>query len=322
MNPNLLPYLSMNNFIKKIFCISLIAVTPLISLEIEELNWEETPGYTAQEFNGYMQQAITDQNWWSVIDYATILSYHFAESPFAQDSSFLIGESYLNLNQPLLANDYFTAYLNNQNSPKRFEDAIAYKFHIAERFRKGEKIPLFNSHKAPKLLPAKEEAITIYDEVIATLPHSEFAAKSLIGKADLQAEMEDYKPSLETLDLLIRRFPKHDLAAQAYLDKIHVYYLQCQGRSLDPDLLDLSEVTLRKFRLVFPREARIADAEQYILKMEEAFAKNLLETGTFFAKTKKIPAAKIYFNKVIAKHPNTSSAKIAQEKLEGYESKE
>lgn len=287
---------------------------PLMSLELEELTWEDQ-GPSAQEYNGYLQQAENDKDWWSVIDYASILSYHFPTSPFSQDAAFLIGEAYLNLGHPLIANDYFTAYLNNPVAPRRFEDAIAHKFNIAERFFHGEKKPLFHSHKAPKLLSAKEEAISIYDEVIATLPHSEFAAKSLLGKARIQAEMEDYKPSLETLDLLIRRFPKHELAAEAYLEKIHVYYMQCQGRSLDPDLLDLAEVTIRKFRLVFPRESKLSDAQEYIHKMEEAFALNLLNTGAFFQKTKKIPAAKIYYNKVISQYPKTPAAITAQEKL-------
>ena len=296
----------------KIFLLSF--ALPLASLELEELTWEPQ-GPSAQEYNGYMQQAISDKNWWAVVDHASVLSYHFPTSPFAQDAAFLIGEAYLNMGHPLIANDYFTAYLNNPVAPKRFEDAIAHKFAIAERFLNGEKKPLFNSHKAPKILSAKEDAIVIYDEVIATLPHSELAAKSLLGKAHIQAEMEDYKPSLETLDVLIRRFPKHELAAEAYLEKIHVYHMQCQGRSLDPDLLDLAEVTLRKFRLVFPRESRLSTAEQYILKMEEAFALNILETGSFFQKTKKIPAAKIYYHKVIAKYPKTPAAAVAREKL-------
>lgn len=311
----------MKKAIQKTIWLAVFSASPLLSLEVEELTWEDQ-GPSAQEFNSYLQQAIDEKSWWSVIDYSDIISYHFPDSPFAQDTAFLIGEAYFHLDQPMIANDYFTAYLNSTSSPRRFEDAIAYKFNIAERFMQGEKKPLFNSHKAPKLLSAKEDAIQIYDEVIATLPHSEYAAKSLLGKAKIQAELEDYKPSLETLDLLIRRFPKHDLAAEAFLEKIHVYLMQCQGQSLDPDLLDLAEVTLRKFKVVFPREPRIAEAENHFSKMKEAFAQNLLDTGKFFEKTKKLPAAKIYYNKVVLKYPSTSAALIAQEKLENLNAKE
>ncbi len=300
---------------KKIIASCFVCIMPLLSLEVEDLSWEDT-GPSAQEFHSLLQQAIDEKNWWSVIDYADILSYHFPTNPFAQDSSFLIGEAYLQLDQPSLANQYFTVYLNQTNSPKHFEKAIEYKFHIAERFRQGEKKPLFNSHKGPKLLSTQDDALAIYDEILATLPHSEFAARALLGKAQIQKEQEDYKPSIETLDLLIRRFPKHDLAAAAYLEKLNVYYMQCQGKSIDPAILDLAELNIRKFKAAFPREERIKDAEKYLSKMEEIFAEHLLETGLFFKKTKKNPAAEIYFNKVISKFPKTTAATVAQKNLE------
>lgn len=298
--------------IKYLLC--LLATQPLVGLELEDLTWEET-GPSAQEFNSSLQIALENQNWWSVIDYANILSYHFPNSPFAQDIPYTIAEAYFNLNELSIANNYFNIYLENPVSTDKFEQAIAYKFAIAERFANGEKKSLFDSHKAPKWLSGKEDALTIYDEVIATLPYGDFAARSLMGKAKIQAEFEDYKPSLETLDTLIRRFPKHELAPFAYLEKIHVYLLQCQGKSLDPDLLDLADVTLRKFKLVFPREEKIQEAELLIKKMEEAFAQNLLQTGAFFQKTSKEEAAKIYYRKVISQFPNSQAAENASIQL-------
>lgn len=301
--------------VRKLFLFSLLSALPLMALEEEELKWEDNAP-SAQEFNSYLQEALASQNWWAVIDYADILSYNFPASPFAQDASFIIGEAYFKLGQLELANEYFTTYLNHSSAPRRLEEAISYKFTIAEQFRGGAKKPLFGSHKMPKIVPAQEDAIKIYDEVITTLPHSEIAVQSLMGKAKLQAELSDFKPSLETLDQLIRRFPKHELAAAAHLEKILVYLQQCQGKDLDPDLLDLAEVNLRKFRLAFPREPRLADAEGAIAKMQEIFAKNLLDTGKFFEKTKKIPASIIYYNKVVAKYPQTEAAGDAKARLE------
>lgn len=292
---------------------------PLLALEEGELKWEDT-GPSVQEYNSHLQQAIQDQNWWAVVDYADLISYNFPTTPFAQDTAFTMGEAYFKLGQLEIANDCFSAYLNRTTSPRHFEKAIEYKFNIAEKFKNGVRKPLFGSHKMPKIVPAKEDALKIYEEVITTLPHSEFAAQSLIGKARIQAEFEDYKPSLETLDLLIRRFPKHDLGAAAYLEKINVLLMQSQGQNIDPDLLDLAEVNLRKFRVAFPREPRIAEAEKIIGDMQEIFAKNLLETGRFFQKTKKIPASVIYYNKVIAKYPNTEAALAAQLQLEKLQS--
>lgn len=300
---------------KKVF-FTLYPLLALFAIEEPKVEWKPPTLPPVQEFNSYLQQALSEHNWWASLDYANIIFSYYPSSPFAEEAPFIMGESYFKLNELELANDCFTYYLTDSVSPKHFEEAIYYKFTIAERFRRGEKKPLFGSHKMPKILPAKEDALKIYDEVIATLPHSEIAAQSLLGKAKIQIWLEDFKPSLETLDLLIRRFPKHDLAVEAYLEKNHVYLLQCQLESPDPDLLDLAEVNLRKFRLAFPREPRLAGAREAIVKMQEVFAKNLLEIGAFFEKTKKIPASIIYYSRVIAKYPNTEAARLAREKLD------
>lgn len=299
---------------KKTLLVLLASLSTLTALEEYELVWgESTP--SVQEYNSALQQALNAGNWWSVIDYANIISYNFPSSPFAQEASYIMGEAYYKLNQLEAANDCFTAYLNHVASPKHFEEAIEYKFNIAEQFSQGTKKRLFGSVKMPAWVPAKEDSIEIYDQVIAGLPHSEFAAKALLSKAKMQTYMEDFKPSLETLDLLIRRFPRHDLAAAAYLEKGRVFLLECQAQNLDPDLLDLAAVNLRKFRLAFPRDARIAESEKLLSEMQEVFAQHLLETGDFFQKTQKTAAATIYYEKVLANYPDTQAAVVAREKL-------
>jgi len=301
----------MNKFI----LYSVLLFSSLFALEEQELIWEDE-GPSVLEFNTYLQEAITDEDWWAVVDYANLISYHFPQSPFAEETAFIIGEAYFKMNQLELANEAFTAYLNQTSSPKRFEAAVRYKFTIAELFRNGAKKPLFGSHKLPKIISGKEDALEIYDDVITTLPHHEIAAQALLGKSKIQAEFEDFKLGLQTLDLLIRRFPKHDLAAQAYLEKSHIYLMQCHEKSVDPALLDLADVNLSKFRLAFPRETRISEAEKELNQMRELFAQHLFDTGKFFEKTKKIPASCIYYSKVISKYPDTKAAENARTKLD------
>ena len=287
---------------------------PLFAVEERELVCENR-GPSVQEYHSALQQAMASVDWWAVIDYAALISHQFPTTPFAQESPYLMGEAYFKLNQLEYANDSFTTYLNEVSSPKHFQEALEYKFTIAEQLANGAKKRLFGSPKMPAWVSAKEDSIPIYDEVIAALPHSEIAIQSLLSKARIQTSLEDYKPAIESLDLLIRRFPRHPLAAESYLEKTKVYLAQCKAQNLDPDLLDLAEVNVRKFRLAFPREARLNEAEKIVSEMEEIFAQNLFETGRFFEKTKKVPASLIYFNKVISKYPKTEAAMASREKL-------
>ncbi len=296
-----------------IFC---AALTPLLAQEEgEDFAFE---GTSVQEFNGFLQEAFAAQDWWGVVDYGAILVNDFSDTPFAKEAPFSIAEGYFNLEQYEMSNEMFSSYLASTAMPRYFEEAIRYKFEIAERFAHGAKLRLFGSPKMPAWLPAKEEAIEIYNDVIAALPHADITAQALLSKSRLQFELEDYKPSVETLDLLIHRFPKHDLAAEAYLEKTRNYLAQCKAQKLDPDILDMADLNIRRFRLAFPREPRVAEAELAYAGMQEVFAESLYETACFFerfGRTKKTDAAQIYFRNLISKYPNTKAAKAAQAKL-------
>ncbi len=299
---------------KALLLLFLVLSSSLTALEETDLVFDNE-GPSATDFNSYLQEALTDKEWWAVIDYADILSYHFATSPFAQEAPYFMGQAYFQLGHFELANTALNAYLNTSTNHSHFEDAVQMKFQIAEAFQQGVRKPLFGSHKMPKWLPAKEDALQIYDEVIAAVPHSEMASSALLGKARVQSELEDYKPAVETLHTLIRRFPKQEAAAKAFLEVNRVYLEQCKNTSLDLDLLGLAELNLRKFKLAFPREEKLGEAEGLLAETQELFAQNLLETGKFFERTKKKPAAEIYYQKVIAKYPATKAATLAREKL-------
>lgn len=273
------------------------------------------PDANAHDFYSYMQEAIDEEDWWGAVDFGEVVLYNFPHSPLAQEIPFQVGQAYLKMGQFELANQTFTAYLHEARSPKFFEEALKYKLQIADYFREGGKRRLFGSHKLPALLPADDEALEIYDEIIATLPHHEMAARALIGKGKVQVRLEEFKESIESFQLLIRRFPGHELAAEAYLQINKTYLEQCKAEHLDPDLLDLAEVNLRKFQQAFPRDGRVVEAKEAWKAMAELFAAALFETGEFYERTKKPTASAIYYRKILSSYPETQTALKARERL-------
>ena len=280
------------------------------------VNVEHVATLSVQEHYSAALEAYQKKKWDELVKQAYIVKTNFPATPFAQEAVFYLGIGYFQQKEYELANEEFTAYLKKQATPKHFEEAIEYKFAIAEKYQKGAKKHLMGWQTLPKWVPAKEEALEIYDEVIMALPHHDLGAKALYGKARLLFKDEDYKSSVDTYQMLIRRFPKHALSAQSYLGIAEVYLTQCQNQYPDPDFLDLAQINLRKFRLDFPQDEEIKAAENMLSEMQETYAKNLYETAQFFERTKKPHASIIYYTKVVTKYPNTRSASFAQRRLE------
>lgn len=276
---------------------------------------EELATLSVQEHYSILTDMHQKQEWKEVIHQAAIITRNFPATPFAHEALFYLGIAHFHLNDDEIANNHLTAYLRNQATPRNFEEAIHYKFAIAKKFQKGAKKHLMGMESLPKWMPAREDALAIYDEVIAALPHHDLAAEALFGKGELFFKDEDYKESVEAYQTLIRRFPKHALSPESYLGIGKVYLTQCQTEYPDNDFLDLAEINMRKFRQDFPGEDRIVVAEKMFEEMQEIYAKNLYETAQFFERTKKPKAAVIYYSKISRDYPRTKTAAMAEKRL-------
>ncbi|MCI0381724.1 MAG: outer membrane protein assembly factor BamD [Chlamydiae bacterium] len=271
---------------------------------------------SVQEHYSLLLEALEKKDWKELIFQAQIIRKDFSDTPFAQDVYYYLGVAYFNLDELASANKYFTMYLKRQTTPKYFEEAISYKFEIADKFQKGARKHLLGVKVLPKWIPAREEAVEIYDEVISSLPHHDLAARALFGKAYLLLKEEEYPSSIETFQTLIRRFPKHPLAVESFIGIGKVYLYQCENEYPDPDFLDLATINLDKFRENFPGEEKISMAEENLYKMREIYAEHLFETAYFFQRTKKPQAALIYYSKILRTYPDTNIASRAQMQID------
>lgn len=276
---------------------------------------EEVATMSVQEHYSAAIDAYQKQNWDELVHQSLIVIKNFSSSPFALESYFYLGVGYFHTGEFEYANRFLTTYLKKQATPKFFEEAIQYKFKIAEKYHRGAKKHVLGWETMPKWIPAREEAIAVYDEVITALPHHELAAHALFGKAKLLLKEEEYKSSIETYQTLIRRFQKHPLAAESYIGVAQVYLVQSQAEYPDQDYLDLAEINMRKFKHDFPGEEKLAVAEKMLLDMKEVFASDLYDTGRFYERTSKPHAAYIYYTRIIAKYPETRVSQLANKRL-------
>lgn len=279
------------------------------------INMHEIATLSVQEHYSLVKQALERKNWPEVIRQAQVIVKNFPGTAFAWDCYFYLGESYFHLGELEFANLNFSAYLK-QVAPKFFEQAIEYKFQIAQRFETGDKLPLLGIGGMPKWMPAFREAIDIYDEVVMALPQHDLAVQSLLGKGNLLFKEKEFKESIETFQTLIRRFPKHPLACDSYVAITKIYLTQSKEEYPDPDMLDLAEINAKKFKSDFPSHPKIEVIDSMLAEMKELFAGELYKTAQFYERTKKPRAAVIYYSKIVSKYPMTQISAKSQSRLD------
>lgn len=275
---------------------------------------EESATLSVQEHYSAATEAFETKQGGELLRQARIVIRNFPGTPFADEAYYYMGVGYFWTEEWELSSRFLTRYLKKNSAPKFFEEAIRYKFEIAQHYSSGAKKHVFGFQSLPKWIPARHEAIAIYDEVITALPHHELSAQSLFGKAQLLLAEEEYKSSIDTYQMLIRRFPCHPLAADAYIGIAQVYLAQSQQSYPDQDFLDLAEINLQKFLLAFPRVEKGVLCKELFAQMQEVYAKDFYDTARFYERTKKPSAASIYYTYIMAKYPDTRVALLARKR--------
>lgn len=271
---------------------------------------------SAEEYFESGQRAMEFNNWNEAIKQFNALLRNWPNSSLCQEEVyFYMGQAYYKLGEYDFANESFTNYLKVKSSPEFFEEAISYKFSIAEQFRGGARRRPFAAQHFPKWLSANQEALDIYDEVIAAMPSHHLAALSYFYKGCLLWRLKEFGQAVESYQMLIRRFPKHELAPAAYLNITKVFLDQSQREFQNSDLIALAEINLKKFRSEFPRDEYVGVAEQEVARIKEVYACGLYKTAYFYERVGKPRASIIYYENAILQFPSTDIAKHCRSRL-------
>jgi len=279
------------------------------------VNVELIARYSAQEHFSLGCNAVETCDWLEGLKQFRIVITNFPTTSYGQEANFYEGVCYYNLKELDFANESFTTYLKVQSNPRFFQETVEFKFIIAEKLSEGAKRRFFGTKKLPKWACGKALALKIYDEVIAAVPSHEVAARALVSKGALLWQLRDYRACIEAFQMVIRRFPKHELTPECYVSISRVFIDQCRIEFQNPDILAFAQINVRKFKQEFPREERICEAENNVQLIKEIYARGLYDTGCFYERKCKPQSSIIYYRNTIHQFPDTSIADFCRNRL-------
>lgn len=302
------------------FCLFFILSLPLCASRSKPFkSQEDADAYLTEHYNKGCDY-YNRKEWSRASKEFEKVIYWLPCSDEAAKASYYLAVSYFEMKEYDFANEEFSNYLKASQHPEFFEDAVYYKYCIAEHFKAGKKKRPFKMRYLPKWVSGQDSALVIYDEVIAALPNHELTIQALQSKAELLYSMGEYRECIDAYQLLIRRFPKSELVPTCYLKIADAYYQQSRYEFQNPDILALAELNVRKFRDDFPRDERVELAEETVAEIKELYAKGLCDLGLFYQRMEKPEAAAIYFQSSIEEFPDTRVARFCKCRLDslGY----
>ena len=231
------------------------------------------------------------------------------------------GQYYLGLIDEAQGNLYeaFKAYqrvIDKYPFSERIQEIIEREYKIGEAFMEGEK------RKAMGVaLPVENPAIEIFTKVIENSTYGPKASAAQYKLGLVLKGLTRYYEAEEAFNKVISSYPDSEWIEPAKFQIASCRAAVSRGPEYDQGAAKEAEDKFEAFVKEHPDAVLSGEAEANIDKLRDKEAEGNYNIGVFYEKQKAYQAAKIYYEDVANKSPNSQWAKKALERLQALENK-
>ena len=242
-------------------------------------------------------------------------------SDYAPQAQYLVARSYEAKGDAEKAFKEYQKLLEKQPKIANFGEIRRRQFEIANLFLAGKRFKLWGTLP---LYRSMERTARMYADIVKTGPYSDVApqAQLNIGTARekekaLGFRAPDYTAAVAAYDLAADRY--HDqpkVASEAIYRAGLAYEKQAQSPDRDQGTAGQAIAKFTDFMALYPNDPRVPHAQQTIAMLKGEQARGYFEIAQFYEKRHFWNAARIYYNEVPLRDPNSPYAPKALQRLD------
>ena len=252
------------------------------------------------------------RNWVDAMGSYRMLLKRWPTSIHAGEAQFRIG--YCQEQQ----RDYFKAYLSYQKVVDsyqgfdKFDEVIQRQYKIGNLFLAGERVKFLFI----KTFPSMDRTCEIYEKVIKNAPYSEIAPSAQMAIGYAREKQKRFDDAVAAYQKLIEKYPRCSLVEEAYFNVGLAYFRAATRAEYDQGYANKAVEAFNEYRAKFPGGSKLDIAREHIVKVQTDQARGLFEVARFYDKQKEFTAALVYYNELIARHPQSSYCAEAKQRVE------
>jgi len=243
----------------------------------------------------------------------------------AENARFMQAESLFFADEYAESNDVYSELIKDFSKTRHLDKVLARLFDIARYWQQmHEANPQWMV--TPNILDDTRpgfdtmgHAIRTYDNIRLSDPTGPLADSALMATATAYFAQGRYDDADYHFDLLRREYPKSEHQYQAHLLGLQCKLRRYQGADYDGAVLEEADHVANQLLKQFPTQLNSSEERQRIeqLRSEIAAQRALRDwnMAEFYANRKQFRAARIYWQGLIKKYPNTKLAERAQARL-------
>jgi outer membrane protein assembly factor BamD len=236
-------------------------------------------------------------------------------SDYAPQGQYLLGRCHEAREQDEAAFKAYQKLIERYPRSPNYDEVLLRQMAIANRFLAGQWFRAFNYLP---LFPSMDKTIKLYEQILKNGPYSEIAplAQINIGAAHEKKIVKDYPEAARAYERAADKYADRREGTDALFKVGETYFKQAKKAEYDQSIAAQSIATFTDFTTLHPADKRVPEAQKRIDALKTEQARGSYEIARYYERRHKWEGARIYYNDVVAKDPNSPYAEEARQRIE------
>jgi len=296
------------------------APAPLVYIPGEGMHYEpfgSTGNWRQQRAEDQLQvsqTAFDEQDYSLALRSCKYLLKTWPLSDYAPAAQFLLARSYELKGSDERAFDAYQVIFEKYPKSEHINEALHHQYDIATRFLNGKRFRLW---KVIPFFPDMSRTAKLYAQIVKSAPFSDVAPHAQLRIGAAMEKAKDYPAAAAAYEHAADKY--HDqpvIAADALYRAGIVYAKQAATAEYDQGTAGQAIDTFTDFITLYPSDQRISEAQDIILRLRNEQARGNFEIAKFYARRGKWAGARVYYNEVILKGPESPLVPEARRQID------
>ncbi len=235
-------------------------------------------------------------------------------SDYAALAQYLLGQCYEARHWDEKAFKEYQKAVEKFPKSQQYEAILERQFDIAKRFLGGQWFKLWG---LIPFFPSMEKTADMLAKIVRNGPYSKVGPDAQMAIGTAREKQKDYFLAVKAYEKAADTY--HDdpkIASEALYRAAKAYEKQAKTAEYDQGAAGQAIATYTDFIALYPSDPRVAEAQQTILTLRTEQARGAYRIAQFYDKKRRWDGARVYYNEVVSKDPNSEYAAAARKRLE------
>jgi outer membrane protein assembly factor BamD len=261
------------------------------------------------------QQAFDVKDYGTAIKAArrTVSTWPFSD--YAPQGQYLLGRCHEARQQDEAAFKAYQKLIERYPKVTNYDEVILRQMAIANRYLAGQ---WFRAFGYIPLFPSMDKTIKLYEQIIKNGPYGEAApqAQLNIGAANEKKFVSDYPEAARAYERAADRYADRKEGVDALYRAGETYFKQAKKAEYDQSVAAQAIATFTDFSTLHPADKRVPEAQKKINALKTEQARGSYEIARYYERRHRWEGAKIYYNDVLSKDPNSQYAEESRQRID------